>query len=458
MHVNQHLDILLHHLSLGNRKIILEVGYEQYLCTGCHRTCCQPIPFKQPGHFATTCFQSMVEGFLSHADMTVKGLATALHTNRKLVREIDKSMLQGKYGQMLPTHYSAHLCVDEFSLHKGHRYATVVLDWQTGEILFLEEGNGERQLLHFFGKVGHAWMARVRSISMDMNAQYCKAVKSLYPHIHIVYDAFHIVKNFNERILTELRRLEQNRLREGIAQCKARCARLRKACNGAPPERKQALLAEIAELRLSIQEAGRKYASLKGSRYVITSSRKALMKKDGIAREHNRELADKYEGKGLPMPEGEHKWSIRNERRLEEILGEDQDLNLAFFLGDQLKAGLESTDGQSMRDGLEQWLRLSGSYVAQIPMLGAFNKMIRSRMDGIVSRVRFPVSNGPLEGTNNMIKTVRRQAYGYRDTEYFFLKLWDRSRRNPKHRSLDQVIEKRKMLNAKEQKSHKKIS
>ena len=39
-------------------------------------------------------------------------------------------------------------------------------------------------------------------------------------------------------------------------------------------------------------------------------------------------------------------------------------------------------------------------------------------------------SSGKVEGTNNMIKTVRRQAYGYRDDEYFFLKLFDASRRD----------------------------
>lgn len=41
-----------------------------------------------------------------------------------------------------------------------------------------------------------------------------------------------------------------------------------------------------------------------------------------------------------------------------------------------------------------------------------------------------PYSSGRLEGTNNMIKAVRRQAYGYRDDEYFFLKLFDASRRD----------------------------
>ncbi|MBO8443885.1 MAG: hypothetical protein IAC42_09060 [Spirochaetes bacterium] len=33
-----------------------------------------------------------------------------------------------------------------------------------------------------------------------------------------------------------------------------------------------------------------------------------------------------------------------------------------------------------------------------------------------------------------MIKSLRRQAFGYRDTRYFFLKIWDASRQIPKAR------------------------
>ncbi|MEA3224067.1 MAG: transposase, partial [Thermodesulfobacteriota bacterium] len=34
-----------------------------------------------------------------------------------------------------------------------------------------------------------------------------------------------------------------------------------------------------------------------------------------------------------------------------------------------------------------------------------------------------PISTGPLEGTNNKIKTLQRQAYGFRDSEFFKLKI-----------------------------------
>jgi len=35
----------------------------------------------------------------------------------------------------------------------------------------------------------------------------------------------------------------------------------------------------------------------------------------------------------------------------------------------------------------------------------------------------YPISTGPLEGTNNKIKRMQKQAYGFRDMEFFKLKI-----------------------------------
>jgi len=42
---------------------------------------------------------------------------------------------------------------------------------------------------------------------------------------------------------------------------------------------------------------------------------------------------------------------------------------------------------------------------------------------GILAYYDCPISTGPLEGTNNKIKTMQRQAYGFRDLEFFKLKI-----------------------------------
>jgi transposase len=45
------------------------------------------------------------------------------------------------------------------------------------------------------------------------------------------------------------------------------------------------------------------------------------------------------------------------------------------------------------------------------------------RAGTIVARVRWPMHTGQLEGINNRIKVMKRMAYGYRDSAFFFLKI-----------------------------------
>jgi len=42
---------------------------------------------------------------------------------------------------------------------------------------------------------------------------------------------------------------------------------------------------------------------------------------------------------------------------------------------------------------------------------------------GILACYDYRISSGPLEGTNNKIKTIKRMAYGFRDMELFKLKI-----------------------------------
>ena len=56
------------------------------------------------------------------------------------------------------------------------------------------------------------------------------------------------------------------------------------------------------------------------------------------------------------------------------------------------------------------------------PLVSVAETFSRHR-DGILNWYDFNISNGKLEGINNKIKTMKRQAYGYRDMDFFKLKL-----------------------------------
>lgn len=57
-------------------------------------------------------------------------------------------------------------------------------------------------------------------------------------------------------------------------------------------------------------------------------------------------------------------------------------------------------------------------------MLKQFSKTLAAHRSGILAYFDFNgLSTGPLEGINNKIKTLHKMAYGFRDVEFFRLKI-----------------------------------
>lgn len=54
-----------------------------------------------------------------------------------------------------------------------------------------------------------------------------------------------------------------------------------------------------------------------------------------------------------------------------------------------------------------------------------FAKRLRKYVHGIIALAIYPMNSSILEGVNNRIKVIKRMAYGFRDSAYFFLKIKD---------------------------------
>ena len=57
-------------------------------------------------------------------------------------------------------------------------------------------------------------------------------------------------------------------------------------------------------------------------------------------------------------------------------------------------------------------------------------KLHGNHFEGIVAHATYRISSGRMEGINNKIKVLRWQAYGLPNDDYFFLRLFDTSRKN----------------------------
>jgi len=113
----------------------------------------------------------------------------------------------------------------------------------------------------------------------------------------------------------------------------------------------------------------------------------------------------------------------RNEhQRLEDALRLNAPLATAYYLKEDLGEFWEQDSQEEAEAFLLDWILRAES--TDIRMLHQFARTLRFHAHGLLAYYDYAISTGPLEGTNNKIKTMKRQAYGFRDHHFFILKIY----------------------------------
>lgn len=398
-------DMTLRHKPLGDTFIDIRFRVEQFVCSNkdCGSSKMQAVPFKSSNHRITNDLENYVIALLERGNMQLKTIAEITGLGQNTVKAIDMRRLQGKYtvdgkGKELlkPDHYARRLAIDEFKLHKRHKYATLIIDLDTGNVLWIQHGKKKQVVKDFIKHVGMEWMEHVESVACDMNSDFQEEFEAECKHITIVFDHFHIMKNFNEKVIAEVRKDEQRRLiKEG-----------------------------------NIEEA----KHLKGSKYILTSSRETLAKKDKEAEEGKVIV----EGSEL-FKRSEVKRTGGKVARYEQLIHENKLLMTADLIKEHLKRAFAETEEKKMADHMKEIIELCDE--TENSHFRWFRNLISNHFKGIIAHARMRITSGKIEGINNRIKTLMRLGYGYPDDDYFFLKIIDSSYhkpvRNPKSHKIN---------------------
>lgn len=107
--------------------------------------------------------------------------------------------------------------------------------------------------------------------------------------------------------------------------------------------------------------------------------------------------------------------------RLEEALRLNEPLAMAYYLKEDLRQIWDQPTKVAGAAFLDDWIaRATASGVR--PLMTMAKTMAAYRF-GIIAWYDHPISSAKMEGTNNKIKTMKRQAYGFRDKEFFRLRI-----------------------------------
>jgi transposase len=330
-------------LNLGPARVWLEVPQRKLRCAHCGIRV-EALAFVEPHRRFTKRFERAVAELCRV--LPIEHVASHFGLSWHTVKEIDRRRLDREVGT--PCYDGLRLlAIDEIAVRKGHRYLTIVLNLESGGVVWVGDDRSEHTLAAFFSELTPTQLRGIEAIAADMSPPFWKGVRLWCPHAALVYDFFHVVAKYGREVIDVIRAQQVQ------------------------------------------QHTGDDRKYLKGSRYLLLRNARDLE-------------PDQRE-------------------QLQALLAVNEPLSIAYLLKDQLKKiWTYRREGWAQR-ALLQWAALA--FDSGLQPLIRFAKGLLRHADGILNHCQYPVHTGRLEGINNKIKVIKRQAYGFRDQAYFKLKI-----------------------------------
>ena len=385
LYLKRQYTIEIKDINSGMYYNILTIQKYQFYCPKCKKSLNQDISFVDGNHKLTNRLRDYINFLKKDVGLNFKEISKITGVDEKIISELTIKRLKEEHtieGKELkkPESLPKFIAIDEFLLHKGKKYATIIIDLKSGKVLWVAKGKKKSVVYDFLNFVGLKLMKQVQAVACDMNSDFKEAFLEKCPHLKIVYDHFHLIKNYNEIVIDGIRKSEQEKAK-----------------------------------KMNDNE----YATLlKKSKHLLMSSEDTRLKKDKEAAENK--LVQK---ESSLFNIDEKKVRGGNVERYNKILEFSELLKKADEI--KIKLGLmyktENTDEmiKIFKEIINACSETQNQYFMK------FRDLLLNHYEGIITHAQYFISSGKIEGINNKIKVLRRKSYGIPVDETFFLLLFD---------------------------------
>jgi len=245
--------------------------------------------------------------------------------------------------------------IDETSYRKGHTYITVVVNHDTGNVIWVGEGHDYETLSAFFELLTPEQRASIELVSADGAKWIANCVRDYCPNAERCMDIFHVVEWANEA-LSQIRIDSWHEARKNVQKR-----------NPGRPAKDSEPVEDIA-------------SAIKGSKYALGKNPENL--------------------------------TVNQMAKLEQIAI----TNPKLWRGYKLKEGLRCVFKMDFEEGtkeLDKWLGWARR--CRIPAFVELGRKIKRHYEAILKTMECGLSNAMNEAVNNKIKLTIRMAYGFRD-------------------------------------------
>lgn len=196
------------HVALGGIRTVLEGPIRRLRCHRCQRVVTEQVPWARHGSRFTRAFEDVAAYLAQNLPKTkvAQLLDIAWETVGSIAgRLVEEQLSERRFDGL------RRIGVDEISYRRHHKYLTVVVNHDTGHVVWVAEGKSSKVLRSFFEELGPERLAQLQVVSLDLSAAYQKAIREAVPGAEMVFDKFHIAQ-LAQRALDEVRREIQRSL------------------------------------------------------------------------------------------------------------------------------------------------------------------------------------------------------------------------------------------------------
>jgi transposase len=143
---------------------------------------------------------------------------------------------------------------------------------------------------------------------------------------------------------------------------------------------------------------------------------------DDIRKEQQKTCGDTLKGERFLLLKNYDTLDVNGMERLNTLLAVNEPLFVAYTMKEQLRSFWAQETKEDGEVFLKKWC--TDAMIQGSQPLKKVAKALLRRSDGLLNYFKHRISNGKAEGINNKVKTLKRQAYGFRDMEYFKLRLY----------------------------------
>ena len=339
-------------LDMGTIRVFLEAEMIRVRCP-VHGVVAMAVPWARHGSWHTRDFEDTV-GWLATATSkttitelmrigwrAVGGIVTRIQT--EIDARVDR--LEGL----------RRIGIDEIAYKRGHKYLTVVVDHDTGRLVWADVGRDQATLDKFFVLLGPERCALITQVSADAAPWIANAVNEHCPEAVRCADPFHVVAWATDA-LDELRRQAWNDAR-------------RKKGGTVPNGRNR-------------HDATGHAQQLKGARYALWKNPENL--------------------------------TDRQEAKLAWVAKCDPRLYRGYLLKEALRYVFQ-VKGEAGKEALDRWLKWAAR--CRIPAFVELGRKIRRHRAAIDATLEHGLSNALIESTNTKIRVLTRMAYGFKSPQ-----------------------------------------